>query len=149
MMPERNGEEGAMESMGSTPLTSLLTSFDPDDHPGRIIERVMAAARDHLGLEVSFVSEFEGGQRVFRFAGGDLQRFQVQIEGVEPLEETYCQRVVAGTMGPLVSDAQNDPVAATFSVTEAFGVGAYVGVPVEFSDGRLYGTLCCLSGAAA
>ena len=135
--------------MGSAPLTSLLTSFDPEDHPGRIIERVMAAAREHLGLEVSFVTEFEGGQRVFRYAGGDLQRFQVRIDGAEPLEETYCQRVVTGTMGPLIADAQKDPVAAEFAVTEALSVAAYVGVPVQFSDGRLYGTLCCLSGETA
>ena len=135
--------------MGSAPLTSLLTSFDPEDHPGRIIERVMSAAREHLGLEVSFVTEFEGGQRVFRYAGGDLQRFHVQVEGTEPLEETYCQRVVTGTMGPLIADAQKDPVAAEFAVTEKLSVAAYVGVPVQFSDGRLYGTLCCLSGETA
>ena len=135
--------------MGSTPLTSLLTAFDPDDHPGRIIERIMSAAREHLGLEVSFVSEFAGGQRVFRYAGGDLQRFQVQIEGAEPLEDTYCQRVVEGTLGPLICDTREDPVAATFAVTDALAVAAYVGVPVQFSDGRIYGTLCCLSGSTA
>lgn len=135
--------------MGSTPLTSLLTSFDVEDHPGRIIDRVMTAAREHLGLEVSFVSEFEGGQRVFRYAGGDLQRFQVQIAGAEPLEDTYCHRVVTGTMGPLIPDAANDPMSASFAVTEALNVGAYVGVPVQFSDGRVYGTLCCLSGSTA
>lgn len=135
--------------MGATPVTSLLTSFDADDHPGRIIERIMAAAREHLGLEVSFVSEFEGGQRIFRYAGGDLQRFHVQIEGAEPLEDTYCQRVVAGTMAPLIPDTSNDPVAESFAVTEELGVAAYVGVPLQFSDGRVYGTLCCLSGSTA
>jgi EAL domain-containing protein (putative c-di-GMP-specific phosphodiesterase class I) len=109
----------------------------------------MGAAREHLGLEVSFVSEFEGGQRVFRYVGGDLQRFQVCVEGTEPLDQTYCQKVVAGAMGPLIRDAANDPVAAAFAVTEELGVGAYLGVPVQFSSGRLYGTLCCLSGATA
>jgi HD-GYP domain-containing protein (c-di-GMP phosphodiesterase class II) len=32
-------------------------------------------------------------------------------------------------------------------ITKATGVGSYVGVPVRFSDGRLYGTLCCASRA--
>lgn len=59
------------------------------------------------------------------------------------------QRVVTGTMGPLIADAQKDPVAAEFPVTEKLSVAAYVGVPVQFSDGRLYGTLCCLSGETA
>ena len=130
----------------TTPLTALLASFDVDDRPGRIIERVMQAARDHVGLEVSFVTEFAEGQRVFRYASGDLERFEVRVDGAEPLEGTYCQKVCDGTLGPLVLDASQHPVAAAMAVTERLGVEVYVGVPIELSDGRLYGTLCCLSG---
>lgn len=133
----------------TTSLTALLTSFDPEDHPGRIIERIMAAARDHLALDVSFVAEFDGGQRIFRFAGGDLQRYHVNVAGAEPLEQTYCQRIVAGALGPIVHDAARDPIAAALPVTQELGIGAYIGVPVQFSDGRVYGTLCCLSGSAS
>lgn len=132
----------------TTPLTSLLSTIDADDHPGRIIARVMAAARDRLGLDVSFVSEFEGGQRIFRFTGGAVERYQVAVEGAEPLEDTYCHMVVNGSLGALVNDAQNHPVTQQMAVTEALGVQVYVGVPVQFSDGRLFGTLCCLSADA-
>ena len=131
----------------TTPLTALLASFDVDDHPGRIIERVMQAARDHVGLEVSFVSEFAEGQRVFRYASGDLERFEVRVDGAEPLEGTYCQMVCDGTLDPLVLDASRHPVTASMPVTGQLGVEVYVGVPVELSDGRLYGTLCCLSSS--
>ncbi len=133
----------------TTPLTSLLASFDVDDAPGRIIERVMQAARDHVGLEVAFVTEFAEGQRVFRYASGDLERFEVQVDGAEPLEGTYCQKVFDGALPPLVLDASRHPVAAAMAVTGRLGVEVYVGVPVEFSDGRLYGTLCCLSSTPA
>ena len=132
----------------TAPLTSLLAAVDPDDHPGRIIERVMQAARDHLNLEVSFVTEFTGGQRIFRYVNGNLERFQVQIEGAEPLAGTYCQMVVDGTLGSLVQSASQHPVTAPMEVTKRLGVEVYVGVPVKFSDGKLYGTLCCLSGEA-
>ena len=91
----------------------------------------MTAARDHLPLEVSFVSEFEGGQRLFRFAGGEVERFAVAIEGTEPLQDTYCQMVVDGAMESLILDAPNHPVAQTMEVTEALGVKVYVGVPVQ------------------
>lgn len=84
----------------TAPLTSLLASFDVEDAPGRIIERVMQAARDHVGLEVAFVTEFAAGQRVFRYASGDLERFEVQVDGAEPLEGTYCQKVCDGALGP-------------------------------------------------
>lgn len=130
----------------TAPLTTLLTSIDPEDHPGRIIERVMQAARDHLNLEVAFVTQFESGMRIFRYANGDLERFEVQVDGAEPLDGTYCQKVCDGTLGPLVQSASRHPVTATMPVTSELGVEVYVGVPVQFSDGQLYGTLCCISG---
>ena len=129
-------------------LTSLLGSLDVSDHPGRIIERVMHVAREHLGLQIAFVAEFDGGQRVFRYANGDLQRFSVQVEGAEPLEGTYCAMVCSGTLEPLVQDASRHPVTGGMPVTEALGVEVYLGVPLRFSDGSLYGTLCCLSQQA-
>lgn len=132
----------------TAPLTSLLAAVDPDDHPGRIIERVMQAAREHLNVEVSFVTEFSGGQRIFRYVNGNLERFHVQIEGAEPLEGTYCQMVVDGTLDSLVQSATRHPVTSQMPVTHRLGVEVYVGVPVQFSDGKLYGTLCCLSGHA-
>ena len=126
-------------------LTRLLGALDSDDSPGRIIERVMHVAREHLGLQIAFVAEFAGSQRVFRYANGDLQRFSVQVEGAEPLEGTYCEKVCSGTLEPLVQDATRHPVTGSMPVTRALGVEVYVGVPLHFSDGRLYGTLCCLS----
>jgi EAL domain-containing protein (putative c-di-GMP-specific phosphodiesterase class I) len=38
-----------------------------------------------------------------------------------------------------------DPRTADLPVTREAAIGAYVGVPVRLWDGRLYGTLCCLS----
>ncbi len=126
-------------------LTSLLRSLDGSDHPGRIIERVMHVAREHLGLQVAFVAEFDGSQRVFRYANGDLQRFSVQVDGAEPLEGTYCSMVCSGVLEPLVQDARHHPQTGGMPITEALGVDVYLGVPLHFSDGSLYGTLCCLS----
>lgn len=130
----------------NAPLTALLTSFDPDDHPGKIIERVMMAAREHLNLDVAFVSEFENGARIFRYANGDLRRFDLEIEGGAPLDETYCQRICDGTLPAVIPDTSRNPVAAALPATTEMGIEAHVGVPVQFSDGQLYGTLCCISG---
>ncbi len=38
-----------------------------------------------------------------------------------------------------------NPVAAALPVTEAEGIGAFCSVPLRFSDGRLFGTLCAES----
>lgn len=126
-------------------LTSLVRALDVADHPGRVIERVMHVARERLGLQIAFVAEFDGDQRVFRYANGDLERFSLHVDGAEPLEGTYCAMVCSGVLEPLVQDAPTHPVTGAMPVTAALGVEVYLGVPLHLSDGSLYGTLCCLS----
>lgn len=126
-------------------MTALLASIDAEDHPGRIIERVMSAAREHLGLDVSFVSEFDQGQRIFRFTGGNVERYDVKVEGTAPLEDTYCKMVVDGVLAPVVAAPKENPLTRDMPLTQDYDLACYVGVPVSFSDGRVFGTLCCLS----
>ena len=59
-----------------------------------------------------------------------------------PLEQTYCQRVLDGRLPNLIPDVRGDDRAASLPITEASDVGAFASVPVVFSDGRFYGTLC-------
>ena len=42
-------------------------------------------------------------------------------------------------------DARNDVRVSGLEVTREADIGSYVGMPLRFSDGRVYGTLCCLS----
>ncbi len=48
----------------------------------------------------------------------------------------------------VVEDARANPAFATRPVTEALGIGAYSGVPLQHADARLYGTLCILNATA-
>lgn len=109
----------------------------------RAIEQVLTAARAQLGMELAHFSAFEGGRQVFRAVqGGDSFGLG---EGDElDLEGTYCQRVVDGRLPNLVRDARSDPETKDLPLTVDAGIGSYAGVPVVLSDGRLYGTLCCV-----
>lgn len=44
----------------------------------------------------------------------------------------------------MVEDAVADPYFTSLPITHDIGIGAYTGVPLYYSDGRLYGTLCTL-----
>lgn len=113
-----------------------------------VIEDLLRAARKHLDMEVAFVSEFTGGRRVFRFVDADTETAVVPGGG-DPLEETYCKRIVDGILPEVIPDTRAEPITAALPVTKALDIGAYVGVPLSFSDGHVYGTLCCMRQDAA
>ena len=113
----------------------------------RAIERILATAREQLSLDVSFLSEWVDGKQVFRGLEGDAESFGLHQDEGLPLADSYCIRVVSGELPAVIPDASQNLVAAGLAVTAAAGIGAYVGVPVTFTDGRMYGMLCCLSHA--
>lgn len=114
------------------------------EHPTRI-EQVLAAARGQLGMEIAYVSEFGGGAQVISRTDGPSESFGLGVGTSIPLEETYCQRMVDARLPNVIPDAKRDDRVRGLPVTRRADIGAYIGVPVKLSDGRLYGTLCCLS----
>lgn len=107
--------------------------------------RVLVAAREHLDMDVSYCSHLNAVEQVVQRVHGDASSFGLRPGKTIPLDDTICQRVVDGRLPNLIPDARNDERVAGLSPT----FGSYVGVPVTFSNGRLYGTLCCASHTAA
>jgi len=99
-------------------------------------------------MGVACATELVDGQQVFRTMRGDGQSFGVH-EGLEiPLEQTYCGRVLTGRLPNLIPDVRADERAASVPVTAEADLGAFASVPITFSDGELYGTLCAASHEA-
>ena len=114
-------------------------------HSSDLVERVLASAREQLGMEVAFVSEFLEGEIFFRSLEGDAESFRFS-EGVgSPVEATFCRRVIEGRIPNVVPDANEDEEVRDLGMTRVSDIGSYVGVPLRFSDGRVYGTVCCMS----
>ncbi len=109
------------------------------------VERILAAARDELGMDVAYVTEFVGEAQVVRITNGAAELFGIEPGLTVPLAGSYCQRVMDGRLAPVVPDTAAEPEVRDLPVTAEAGLGAYVGVPVRFPDGELYGTLCSAS----
>jgi HD domain/GAF domain len=106
------------------------------------VDSAVAAVRELLGMELAFSSQFVDGHQVVEVLRGDAESFGVR-EGVAlPLDQTYCHRVLAGRLPSLIPDVRADGRAASLPITEAADFGAFASVPLTFSDGRCYGTLC-------
>lgn len=120
----------------------LAPRFDARDEA--IVQELLSLARRHVGADAAFIGRFEGQERVLRAVQSD-DELPVGPGHRERLEETYCCRVVDGTLPSALPDTAADPVAAALPITAALPIGAYLGVPIQLPDGRFYGTLCCLS----
>jgi EAL domain-containing protein (putative c-di-GMP-specific phosphodiesterase class I) len=113
----------------------------------KLLQAALSALRQHLKLDVGFISEFAGGRRIFRCVDTSLLDSPVKVGASDPLDESYCQRVVDGRLPELLTNAQLHPEALQLAATTALPVGAHLSVPVRLSDGSVYGTFCCFSSS--
>jgi hypothetical protein len=109
------------------------------------IERMLSDVREALRMDVAFVSEFSGDQLVFRKLEGDSESFGWREGQSFPLDESYCKRVLEGRIPQVVPDAKREEATRDLRVTSEADMGCYCAVALVLSDGRLYGTLCCVS----
>jgi EAL domain-containing protein (putative c-di-GMP-specific phosphodiesterase class I) len=127
---------------------AALVGAEPAAGAGDFVERVLAAAREHLDMDVALLTEFVDDRQVYRLVSGDGASFGLEPGGGLALSKTYCNRMVHGDIPSLIPDARAEPRVSDLAVTRDQGIGAYVGVPLRTPDGRLHGVLCCLSHQA-
>jgi GAF domain-containing protein len=129
-------------------MSEKIPSMGGLHQPPETIEGLLSVVRENLEMDVAFVSEFAGNRLVFRALEGDAGSFGwLEGEGF-PLDESYCKRVLDGRLPNVVPDARSEALTKDLWVTSEADIGSYVAVPVVLSDGRPYGTLCCVSHKA-
>src|SRR5215204_705780 len=109
------------------------------------VGRVLEVAREELGMDVAFVSEFAHQRMVFRRLVGEAGSFGWEEGQSVPLDDTFCRLLLEGRLPSAIPDAKADGRVRFLEITGKADIGSYVGAPVRFSDGRLYGTFCVLS----
>lgn len=123
----------------------LVATADASDHliDGSVGE-VLKLLRARMKMDVVFVSEFIGGERVFRCVDQAPQHQMIAEGESEPLETSWCQRVVDGRMPELVPDV---PAAQARGEVPAspLTIGTFLSTPIVLDSGQVYGTLCCFS----
>ncbi len=111
-----------------------------------VIARALDAARQRLDMDAAFVSSVTPEIQSIDRVAGDTLPLGFDVGTTVPVTETYCTRMLAGLIPNLVPDAAAEPLLRGLAVAER--VRAYAGVPIRLADGRLHGTLCCVSGEA-
>lgn len=139
-------EEGFDPDDLSITVSELLvaTADASDELLDTAVSEVLALLRDRLKMDVVFVSEFVNGERVFRYVDAPEGAPVMSPGYANPLEETWCQRVVDGRIPQLIPNVQTYAGKAQLP-TAPFDIGTHISTPVRLGDGQVYGTLCCLS----
>ncbi|MGB3203158.1 MAG: EAL domain-containing protein [Nodosilinea sp.] len=133
------------DKLSLIPYVFLLDSSLGSGSIDQVVIDALRAIRLHLDMEVAFVSEFSEGRRRFRYVDSSSDSLPIVVGDSDPLEESYCQRVVDGRLPQLIQDASKLPAALEIAATTALPVGAHISIPLRLDDGRIYGTFCCFS----
>ncbi|WP_212716288.1 MULTISPECIES: GAF domain-containing protein [unclassified Synechocystis] len=124
-------------------ISSGKLSSNDDDVD--LVYDALRAIRSHLKMEVAFISEFAFGKRYFSYVDAISENPPIRVVNSNPLEESYCQQIVNGSLPEMIPHAWLIPAAMNFPVTKALPVRAHISVPIRFSGGQIYGTFCCFS----
>lgn len=127
---------------------SVVTADEASHDDLEPLSRFLAEVRQSMGMDVAFVSRFDG----------DLRRFQVvsvapgsdpvvAAGGADALADTFCKLVVEGRLPLVVHDATEHPLAASMPITSRLRLRAYLSARIVLESGMVFGTLCCFSHA--
>lgn len=115
---------------------------DPD------VQQILDRVREHLGMDIAFLSGLTTSAEVVLATSTETGPMQMAVGDERALDDTYCVRVLAGLLPPVLPDARRHPVARELGVTAELGIGAYLGAPLRGPDGEPVGMLCCLARGA-
>jgi hypothetical protein len=124
-------------------LVATAESCDP--LVDRAVLHVLQQLRRMLKVDAVFVAELVDGARVTR-VGETTGAMPMNVGEVIPLERTYCRLVLEGKLPEFIVDvdALEEDIAPRGLLP---GLHGHVMTPIVLKDGRVYGTLCCLSAS--
>lgn len=123
-----------------------ISSLDTDQRsPDEIIRRALSSVREHLGMEIAYLSEIEGNDSVFRAVDAPGLEHLIKPGDRRSLDDVYCRHIVEGRLPSLIANTADVPLTASMPITALVPIGSHVSVPIYGNDGSLFGMFCCLS----
>ena len=97
------------------------------------IETLLELVCRELEMETGFIGRVAEGQRAICYVAGS----GLDTGDSDPYDETYCQLIVDGAIGPAIADTSVVPVLRDMPITHRLGIASYLGLPLRLSDGSL------------
>lgn len=127
-----------------TALKQILLASPSEENAKSLIQDILKSLRTQIGMDLAFIAEFYEGQRVFRYIDASEASPPVKPGDGDPIEHTYCQRVIDGHLPDIIFDIDSLPPQEQLKVAEDYKIKSYLCVPITFENGRIYGSLGCI-----
>lgn len=138
-----------MAGLGKESLIDLVAFTEGvSKQPHSSLKRTLKAVRQHLGMQVAYVSEFAGGRTIFREVDAPGLEALVKVGDSQSLDDVYCRHILEGRLPELIPDTSLEPLARAMPITAAGNIGCHISVPIRLPDGRPYGMFCCVGFVA-
>jgi GAF domain-containing protein len=108
---------------------------------GDAIERVLGFARQHLGMDLAWISHIVDGRQVIEALDGAADSFGVAVGS----STRYQLDGIAAGLPGVVADLYRDTRLMDVAIAGELAVRAYLNAPLRRPDGSLYGMLSCFS----
>lgn len=122
----------------------VATNDEPDPLVDPSVTEALGIFREHLDMDVVFVSQFKDHRRTFRVVESKPGNTILQVGLSDPIEESWCQHVVSGRLPQHIVDARPLIERGEAPYTP-ISIGTHLSTPILLKDGSVYGTLCCFS----
>ncbi len=123
-------------------LTATSDSADPLLHPK--VGEALQILRQHLNMDVAFVSRIADNRRTFKVVSSDPTNTLVIAGQSDPVEQSWCQHVVDGRLPQFIKDARPF-IESGAAPAPGIEIGTHLSTPLVLGNGQVYGTLCFFS----
>lgn len=126
-------------------LIDFLGHQDLSNHSLDIsIQAILDSVRNQLDISVAFASQFVSANRIFLFVSSEGQNGSAEISDSDEIMENFFHYIERGHFSKILDDATASQFLGGSGDID-YGSAAHIGVPLVFSDGRVFGSICCFS----
>lgn len=106
--------------------------------------QILKLLSNQMNINTLFIAENDGNTNTIKKAFNRNE--ELVTENTElPLEQTFCSLSINYGQNPLlIEDISNDENAGKLGIAAHFGNGSFIGIPVYYENGEIYGTICGL-----
>ncbi|TDO98837.1 sensor domain-containing phosphodiesterase [Marinomonas balearica] len=127
-------------------LLQQITHSDEVTFSDSTLYKLLETVRCELSMEVAFIAQFEGNERIILKLAKSPDCSAPIYEGFSAQrEKSYCQKIADGELPNIIQNTASHPIAKSLIATKVLSIKSYIGIPLYLSNGELFGSFCCFS----